>query len=307
LQEQHNGIMFRQAYVENQQLLSPTITPSELYLRSDDCPRTTASLQGLITGLYPTNDTVLETNDINFNTMDFVMDDILPNANLCPNLNYLTNLSEQTPEWLNHIQSVTNPLVQELVTLTGVSSLNLFHFYDCLNAHLCHEFVMPSWYTQDIYNRVNAEVLWQFNYTQNYPNRVQMGAVSMGPLISEWWNRIQGAMNNETYPNLILYSGHDTSVMPFTAAFGIWNGVWAQYASFILFELYDTGSTYLVRAVLSGNPVQFPGCSAMLCDITEFTKIITPLIPTQADCFNSTISYYDYNFKSVYGNHFIRK
>jgi len=308
LQEQHNGQIFRQAYIENQPLLSPTITPSELYLRTDDCPRTIASLQGVIDGLYPVNDTILETNVINFNTMDFIMDDILPNANLCPNLGYYTNLAENSIGWTNHIKSVTTPLLQELETITGITPIEIGHFYDCLNAHLCHEFTMPSWFTQDIYNRVNAEVLWQFNYTQNYPNRVQMGAVSMGLLINEWWNRIQDAINNESNPCLFLYSGHDYSVMPFAAAFGIWNGAWAYYASFILFELYDTGTTYLIRAVLDGVPVQFPGCSSVMCDISEFTKIITPLIPTQADCFNSTIFKHDnkYNFKSVYGSHFIR-
>jgi len=130
----------------------------------------------------------------------------------------------------------------------------------------------------------------------------------MGLLITEWWDRMQEAMQSTDYqPKLLLYSGHDYSVMPFNAAFGFWNDLWAPYASFVLFELYSSDGTFLVRAIYEGSPVLIPGCSNILCDISEFTNIITNLIPDVSDCYNTSIPYVPpHNLHSIYGTHFIR-
>jgi hypothetical protein len=42
--------------------------------------------------------------------------------------------------------------------------------------------------------------------------------------------------------------GHDTTLMPILSGFGVWDGKWAPYASYVIFEIYQQG-----RALHSTN------------------------------------------------------
>merc|ERR1712065_12766 len=90
----------------------------------------------------------------------------------------------------------------------------------------------------------------------------------MGHLAYTVRTRFEAKMaGDEDTLKFYLYSGHDTTVMPFLDVMGVWDGVWAPYASLISIELYndtDTSET-LVRVVYNGKPMILPECSSELC------------------------------------------
>eukprot|EP01056_Protomagalhaensia_sp_Gyna25_P005809 Protomagalhaensia_sp_Gyna_25__5808@NODE_857_length_2507_cov_158_233793_g677_i0_p1_GENE_NODE_857_length_2507_cov_158_233793_g677_i0NODE_857_length_2507_cov_158_233793_g677_i0_p1_ORF_typecomplete_len627_score55_96His_Phos_2/PF00328_22/3_8e30_NODE_857_length_2507_cov_158_233793_g677_i02962176 len=81
---------------------------------------------------------------------------------------------------------------------------------------------------------------------------------------------------------LVLYAGHDTSVMPFLAALGgtVFDGKWPPYASEVIIELYrGVGSSdYFFRLIYNGEVLTsaIPACSPQndgasdLCRLSSF-------------------------------------
>ena len=117
-----------------------------------------------------------------------------------------------------------------------------------------------------------------------------------------------------------VYAGHDDGpVMPMMAALGAYHGVWSPYATLIALELYNSSSgslsepmlvepalrgvgtraaaspaaaaddmQYYVRAIVLGEEVKMPFCSAVLCPIAEFEQLVASLVPTEAECLGTT-------------------
>ena len=114
----------------------------------------------------------------------------------------------------------------------------------------------------------------------------------MSPLFADIRNFLIAATthDNVDYPKFVLYSGHDTTIMPFLAALGtqemfpganwFYDGKWVPYASMILLELWaidaaggDGKREFAVRMLFQGKEVHIPGCYAALCPVSEFMKL----------------------------------
>jgi len=101
---------------------------------------------------------------------------------------------------------------------------------------------------------------------------------SIGRMIT----KILDQMKNATNQKLILYSTHDTALIPLLDLLGIFNDHWPPFASSIIFELYQnvSGEKY-VRVLYMMEEQKILGCSCVMCPFEDFYSIMSPFAVTK--------------------------
>jgi hypothetical protein len=301
-QQQTNGAILRKAYVGS--LLSAELTHSELHLRSDDSHRTIQSGQALVNGMYPTTTTTQATEVVPFFWMDHATETIVANPKRCPGLTAMRAEALASPAFSAHVRAVTEPLEAEIALEMGIPQrdVSLSKLFDCMLVHHCHGDSLPI--SPSTLQRLHAEISWQQFYLYSYPNATYASTLTMGPLIAQLLGRMNAQVTKQKaaapLPKFLLYSGHDTTLMPVASAFNFSGGVWSPYASLIAFELYTVNSTsssssssskhgsseqHAVRIVYNGKVQRLPACSGLeLCPFEQFAKIAGSMVPSVNQC-----------------------
>lgn len=127
-------------------------------------------------------------------------------------------------------------------------------------------------------------LLLQLQYSWN---NTLLSKAGIAPLLADIMTALQSKVNgHEQTASLLLYSGHDTTLMPLLFALGAWDGLWPHYASVAIFELLSTPTPggYAVRFVYNYKAVQLPGCSSVLCPWTEFQDVVGPIVALADQC-----------------------
>ncbi|XP_074614562.1 counting factor 60-like [Acropora palmata] len=293
-QELTNGENLRRAYVDTGFLTNYSV--SEVFLRSDDMSRTRQSAQALALGLFPPPAPSSDKAQIfDIHVMDINYDDMEPNPTLCPKLGQYQRECYNTDSWKKHYQQFTAPLLAEVQTALGLkynlTSEALLHIADCLLTHICHGFPIPPNMTQDLVNRVTAEVEFWWYTMMNYPSPQKYAKVGIGFLIAEMWKEMQAAVAGEKTKKFYLYSGHDNTVMPLLVALNASDYKWCPYASMVQLELLEvlnpTNTDYAVRLLFNGEERHIKSyCDASPCSLAQFMQFIrdnTPEDPVK-DC-----------------------
>jgi 2-phosphoxylose phosphatase len=228
---------------------------------------------------------------VNLLTVDVDHDDMYPNPDICPRLNELTKQLHESKDYQQHYESVTAPLLAKLGAALGTTNMTIetaSNVFDCVHTHVCHNFSLPPALNTELVDALEKEAAWQQYAQYNFPNHTYFGRLAMGPLISEVYSGMQQVLSEPDplkQQKFRLFSGHDTTIMPFLAAFQVANGEWAPYASMVVLELYDTpDGGHAVQFIYNGDILHLPGCSNVLCDYTEFQTIVSGLIPRAGDC-----------------------
>jgi acid phosphatase len=286
-----NGKLLRTAYIDQNSLLSPQLNLAELWVRSDNMPRTIQSAQGLLLGLYPPSTDLQAAQILDIYTQDLELDDIMSNYNLCPRYAEVQAESQKTPAYLQHFQNITLPLFKELQNLVHQPVNNIGEMFDCMTTHVCHDVALPSGIDNLLYQRVVAEVNYEYNNSVSYPNASYNSQLGIGFLIRDFFLASQGQVNGSTTAKLMLWSAHDVTLFSLLVAFGVWDGRWPAYASMLVFEFYEqSDSSTVVRANYNGKTLVIPGCGNELCSWDNFQKIVASLIPRDpADCDQTSI------------------
>lgn len=244
------------------------------------------SLEAMLEGFYPSVATTPKYDIIDITTMDSYYDNISPNPNICPILNQYLDGSRNTPEYIQHQQKVTQPIYEALTQALGFTvdswdTLNQIH--DCAVVHACHD-QLPSSITPELYDAVMEEFEYNYYAGYNYPSAVENAQAGIGYLLQEMSGFMLDVVNNSTTSQqykLLLFSGHDTTLVPILNAFQQWNGIWAMYASQMQFELYQSKSTgsYSMRITYNGEPVMVPGCTNAVCPWNTFYSYLQTIFP----------------------------
>jgi hypothetical protein len=278
LQEIANGRTLRQYYVDQAGFLPHNLDTSAIYVHSDDISRTFTSAESLMLALYPAD--TKGTQVIDIWTEDGGFEYFYGNYGLCPILQQYESAFYKSPKWLDHVKKVRQPLLHELGKALNVSasSIDLDDLYDCLQASLCHLHSIPSGITFDLYNRVVAEATYAEHQLYNYPDPVSYGQACMGFLFADIYQHMVNSISKADPLKFVLYSGHDTTIMPLLNAMQAWDGVWAPYASYLTFELYqDNAGANYVRLIHNSQEVVLPGCGQAIFSWAQFKAVITPL------------------------------
>merc|ERR1711988_11066 len=262
---------------------------SEVYIRSDDMPRTLQSAEAFIKGMFPSlfNSSEDKGKLLTINTMDIDLDDMTPNWMLCPELAewYSKMLTSKYYQQFN--STILEPLVNQIQeklkwNVSRDGSFSYHHFLDCLNTHYCHNLSTPSDITTASYQALNTAKIMEFSIEASYPSQSNVSRLAAGPLLQEWFGNMKPAVSNSTYYKFLLYSGHGTSILPVLFALDIFNNEWVPYASTFVMELYkNKTNAYFVRTVYNGVTQRIPThCNREeFCDFENFSKLMNDLAP----------------------------
>lgn len=95
--------------------------------------------------------------------------------------------------------------------------------------------------------------MWGEMHADDRYNRLAIGRF-IGELLSD----LRGARQDK---RLLIYSGHDSTLVPLLCALGCYDGVWPPYASFLALELVRNKSgERFVRAIYNDEPVAMASC-----------------------------------------------
>lgn len=244
------------------------------------------SLQTLLGGFYPSTATSENYQVYDIYTLDSYYDNITPNSNICPILESYYSEYARSPAYINHYNKYTVPLYNALSKALNfnVNSWSTFNqIHDCSVVHACHNQLPAS--LEPLYNDIMAEFNYLYHGYYNYPDYKTFAQAGMGYFLQEMTQPMLNLINNGSSHNykLLLYSGHDTTILPILSAFNQWNGdYWAHYASQLQFELYKSSSTgaYSIRLAYNGENVILPGCSSALCDWDTYYSYLQTIFPT---------------------------
>jgi hypothetical protein len=236
----------------------------------------------------PTAPSAYDAEVVNWWMMDGDVDTLFPNPTWCPMIDALTLEAFKSAPFLSHVANVTLPLQARLAPVLGkaTADVNILLTHDCSEFRYCDGYDLPAGLTADLMNAVETEISWQYNYLMEYKTYARLGA---GPLLGEVAAALQARLNgDEGAYKFLLYSGHDTGpIMPVLAALGVYDGIWAPYASLISFEVWQHDSTgdVSVRVVYNGDEMRLPACGgAVMCPVDKFVTLLQSLVPAAAEC-----------------------
>jgi acid phosphatase len=259
---------------------------SKFYVRSTNVPRTILSAESLLTGLYPPEKRDEEFN-IYINTIDETNENLFENQLICPKVGVYSDAFRKSQLYVNHSNTMTNPLIKKIAKILKVSETEAFlpALFDCWIADICHGFPVPPGINETVLNQVMKEGEWLYSNNFNYPSRLEYSKVGIGLFFKDYLDVFQ---NVRTDPNntlsFVLYSAHDTTIMPILNALNIWDGLWPTFASFIVTEYYE-GPTPQIRITYNGKPLKIPQCGGSeFCPYQTFENLVKNLIPTAQDC-----------------------
>jgi len=146
-QQQHHrlGASLRELYVNRYGLLSNQINTGEMWIRSTDVPRTIASAQSLLYGLYPF-DSTCSAPVIDIHTMDNSKENMTPNPGLCARLEQVYRSLMDTPQWRAFLQERV-PLDEKLRSIFSAPSgspIDIINTFDMSFARGCHKLATPK-------------------------------------------------------------------------------------------------------------------------------------------------------------------
>jgi len=286
--------MLKNLYISQLNFLPFNFDPKYFYIRTTNYPRTQLSAESLFLGLYnttnPPNDMDCTTNILNIYTVDSELENMYPNSRWCSGLDSIEKKWVSSVEFQNFQKSVIEPLSLELSQVFGIplAELDEPSFTDCLQSHVCHNMSLPSGLTQGIYDTTVDSSTWyykglQFTLSQNNNN---WASVAMGAFVGEMGRLLDEVVSGASSVKMALYSGHDTTLMPLLAAYGVWNGIWPPYASLLRVHLLqdNTGNFFVELIYNNGNPLLVPGCPSTPCPYSSFKAISSSIISASKEC-----------------------
>lgn len=113
-------------------------------------------------------------------------------------------------------------------------------------------------------------------------------------------NNINDVATNQTQQLFALFSGHDTTVLPFIMAYNAWeDGLWPAYASLIRIELLKGKnisrfaktkgpSGDLIRMYYNDQLLNIPGCGSQTCPYEKFKAISENIARAAQYCHSKT-------------------
>ena len=277
---------------------------SDVFLRSDDSPRTLASGQALFESMWNHSDSTL----VPWHTMDAAGEEtMLPSTTVCPALEAALARLQTAVQRSAHYRTVTVPLASALssalnrsITPGGIGSL-----LDCLMSVQCPTVPStggqpPASFTAQLQQATIDETTHAL-YTQcNDSDVARFGA---GPLLGEVLVAMEAAAAGKPgTPKYVQLSGHDTGPMaPILGALRIGGAEFPRFNDLLAIELHmltqarssreDSHghvTSHAVRLVHNGEVVSHlvEGCpsDSDLCPFAAFQATVADLVPTAAQC-----------------------
>lgn len=274
--EQHltNGRNLRSVYVDQFRFINST---KDVKIRSTDYARTIQSSQALLEGMFP-----LSGNDfLDIYTVDSNREWMTPNSARCPKIRDYESEFYKTERFKKRHDEFIEPLRNDIAKAFGFSPDSVpENVFDCIQCMSCSNMTIPGNLTDQLFERIVEHEEWMYKNIASYPDPVFKGRLNIGELVANIHDTFEDTLAGQSTPKFTLYSAHDTTIMPYLNALGMWDGKWAPYASVLIHELFQSSLTrkYYVRMIYNGEPLLIPGCVDYFCEFELFSRNAEPVI-----------------------------
>lgn len=213
--QQHfaNGRALQSLYVLSGDLPSK-FNASVTYVRSTDKPRTFASAEALLFGLYPQTPVrnylcigadVHQESDSCFsnlviNTGDYDLENMTPNVGACSLLQKLKADFTVSSAYKNYMEKVRKPLQDEASSVFGLpDTYDWAGMFDCLQGNVCHNHTLPT-------GRENKKKITKLGVTQSLYDRIIKDHFAYNSMLNNWLEPALGS----TYAQIAM--GYTTNL-----------------------------------------------------------------------------------------------
>eukprot|EP00884_Botryococcus_braunii_P023598 jgi/Botrbrau1/9922/Bobra.0012s0021.1 len=273
-QAQDLGHWLQQRYINLAHFLPPEYHAGDVEGRSTNYRRTIATLRGVLTGLYPNASepvpvTVAEDTD----------EVLFGNTEACRRLGSMLKVMQNRLREEGAKEPRLQKLQERLRSVLGLEDDHRLAFVDLFDALTClaaHGKPLPAGVTPDLMAEVNREAtrrMASLVAPVKGPHEEAL-RLSMGLLFEQIIRKMEAAKTNDR-PLLVLYSGHDTTIMPLLATLGLDLEWWPYYTSNIVFELWQESpprGRYLVRVLHDRKPVTLGPKQVPYMTLEEFEE-----------------------------------
>ncbi|GAB5360166.1 hypothetical protein AAMO2058_000604300 [Amorphochlora amoebiformis] len=241
--------------------------PSLLYVRSTNYPRTQETAAHVLTGLLPSNWSLLTP----IHTVHFDEEYLVANQTACPRLSEFLKEGKRmyakvAPSELVRIRlELENKLGEEgikklkLHPTSKWKGMNLMPTRDILRCMSTHGMELPEWGSYNLANETQrlagkqiAYLLQHDGKNQEVTNEITRLGIGrfLGKVCESMEQRVSdleegsdvakgfSSSKAKVAPVLSLYSGHDTSMLPVLISYQLYHGDWPTYCSSVAWELY---------------------------------------------------------------------
>jgi lysophosphatidic acid phosphatase type 6 len=281
------GRWLRQRYVTSLNFLPEEYLDGILYCRSTNYSRTVATLQGVLTGLFP--DT---TGPLPVKTTEEMDEILFGNAASCKRLKDIiksTANAENEAKLAPHLLALQHRL-NEILGLPLTDSIKYLDLHDTVTTMLTHNKPIPEGLRdaallKQIEDQATARFM-KFIVGDMGDERSTVkegGAVKqkpseilrlgMGRLMHFMVKRMEETASpskkesTTAPPKFYLLSGHDSTIIPLLAALGITVDHWPHYLSNLVFELWQKpNGEHYVQVLYNKEPLDL-ACSDKVCSL----------------------------------------
>jgi len=285
-QEYLLGKSYRARYVEKLGFLPPTYKDNTIYARSTDYNRTIMSAQAFLCGLYPPGTGPLLDNGcpaipygyqlIPIRTVPAAQD-LLLLGNII-NKKKINELRSEyvftTDEW-KKMNSAYQDRFARWSKIFGVkinSLKDLDHPADNVNVRLLKGAELPEGLTESEAREI--AVLFSKIMAQECRPR-KIGCIVARDFMRELISNIEEVVEGKQDYRFILYSAHDTTMLPVLSMLGTPSDSQVPYASNLAFELYRNENGYSVKVRLNDKDIILPfSGNKTICTFEQFKKSV---------------------------------
>eukprot|EP00794_Sanderia_malayensis_P015145 gene15145-16702_t len=296
-----NGRYLRDAYSE---FLDGVKRTSEILIKTTDYSRTVQSAAALLYGMFGES-LKPEVFDINVHKDKYPETHFLADehgeAIDCPVLRRKLRDVMKTDD-LVKLSNEIAPIRGEFARLfkEDVSKIAAFNrLVDILYTRLCHDQTLPEGPNGAVSYSLAAksfDLSHEFITRRHTPLAELQTLAIVSSIVQQAGKLIDGETNMH---KIVMFSGHDTVLVPLLAVLGVHDGKWPPYASRIVFELWESKTNhnpgiagsdlyqkfqgYYLRVIYNGKPLtgKVKFCigktveGGELCPLSEFVKFVT--------------------------------
>ncbi|KAI7817799.1 histidine phosphatase superfamily [Gamsiella multidivaricata] len=299
-QQQRMGQDLHKIYIDQWKLLPATFDPNTLRLRSTDVWRTKQSAENLMIGLYGQD--ALERgcapSVCQIQILPEEIDYMTMNTNRCPRIDILDEDINRTSKVLEQLRWTHGAFRKDVNRLINKDrDLGFDGLIDAILPRICHGLPLqceeapinqssPRCVTRKMAERCLSVASLENAETRRDAQDVrEMLQLGIGPLAKDIRQNLLKAKNGESAPFLV-FSGHDTTLIPLLGMLGSTDMRWPPYASNLLFEVWSPPSKeYFVRVLYNGRVVKTTSnwCDFEWCSLDTFIEYLGQFIVDDLD------------------------
>lgn len=279
------GSWMRHRYVEQLKYLDHNYTPGTLLSRSTNYSRTIATLQGVLTGLYPDAKTPIPVH-----TTEELDEVLYGNVKSCKRLGEVIKelTAKRNTTKSPHAEWLSRQVVQVLEIPEATKTVNMVELHDAMTSMITHGKKVPEGMIpllKDIEIQATKRFLNILAPDAETGKREEVLRLGMGRLMELLIRRMQEASSSvgdkaATMPKMYAYSGHDSTILPLLVAINGHVDHWPEYMSNLIFELWETPETgkHYVRVLYNKEELplfcRFCGGSQENVGLEQFSQYI---------------------------------